>query len=323
MGSNKETEAASLIERARQLSDIRAEDAPAFRLKLNFKAIKGDGSVLEGTYTEVWVSKTQWRRETVVGDIRRTEVAAGQKRFLLEPVKALPEHIRDLAALSETGRFQPEAWKPEKIENRKLNGSSVRCVETKPVVRAGIHLLVTQEQEGWSEAPSLCFDRSSGVLAAEIEPAMNRSQDEACFWSDYQKFGDRLYPRAYKCMEGEQPRLEARVLEFVALHPADPGMFALPKGAKELTSCPDPVRAPRAVYEPEPTGAPVSGGVVVISIIVSFDGTPRDLDIVSSPNPKLEKRALEAVRQWRFRPATCDREPVEAKIAVEIANHVQ
>jgi TonB family protein len=322
LGSNKETEAASLIERARQLSDIRTEDSPAFRLKLNFKAIKGDGSVLEGTYTEVWVSKTQWRRETVVGDIRRTEVAAGQKRFLLEPVKALPEHIRDLPALSETGRFQPEAWKPEKIENRKLDGSSVRCVETKPVVRAGFHLLITREPEGWSEAPSLCFDRSSGVLAAEIEPAMNRSQDEACFWSDYQKFGDRLYPRAYKCMEGEQPRLEARVLEFVALPQADPEMFALPNGAKELTSCPDPVRVPRAVYEPEPAGAPVSG-VVVISIIVSFDGRPRDLNIVSSPNPKLEKRALEAVRQWRFRPATCDREPVEAKIAVEIANHVQ
>ena len=165
LGSNKEAEAASLIERARQLSDIRAEDAPAFRLKLNFKAIKGDGSVLEGTYTEVWVSKTQWRRETVVGDIRRPEVAAGQKRFLLEPVKALPEHIRDLAALSETGRFQPEAWKPEKIENRKLNGSSVRCVETKPVVRAGIHLLITREPEVLAAIRKRIFLTTAGIYS--------------------------------------------------------------------------------------------------------------------------------------------------------------
>src|ERR1035438_9492609 len=80
--SNKKAEADSLIERAKALSDIRADGAPAFRLRLDFKAIKTDGSALEGTYTEVWASKDHWRRETVAGDLRRTEIAAGQKRFL-------------------------------------------------------------------------------------------------------------------------------------------------------------------------------------------------------------------------------------------------
>jgi hypothetical protein len=57
--SKKEVEAASLIERTRQLSDIRAEGSSPFRLKLNFKVTrKKDGAVLEGT----WSSKTQWRR---------------------------------------------------------------------------------------------------------------------------------------------------------------------------------------------------------------------------------------------------------------------
>jgi hypothetical protein len=91
-------------------------------------------------------------------------------------------------------------------------------------------------------------------------------------------------------MEGGLQRLEARVLELVALPLVDPEMFALSNGAKELTNCPDPVMAPRVVYSPEPAGAPGSG-VVVISIIVSFNGTPRDLSVVSSPNPKLEKVA--------------------------------
>ena len=109
--SNQQEEAASLIEHAKQLSYIRADGAPAFRLRLDFKAIKKDGSVLQGTYTEVWRSKAQWRRETAVGDFHRTEVAAGQKRFLLGPVKALSEDMRDLPALSDIGRFQPETWK--------------------------------------------------------------------------------------------------------------------------------------------------------------------------------------------------------------------
>jgi TonB family protein len=314
-GGHKETEAASLIQRARQLSDIRADGAPAFRLKLDFKATKKDGSVLEGTYTEVWSSKAQWRRETVAGDVRRTEVAEGQKRFLLEPGKALLQQIQNLPALSEIGRLQPEAWKPEKIENRSLNGSSVRCIETKPLVGEGIHL-PREPEVGY--APSLCFDRSSGVLAAEIEPAMNRSEDEACIFSDYQKFGDRSYARSYKCVKGDQVRLEARVVELAAIPQADPELFALPDGAKELTSCPDPLRPPRVVYQTDPVGF-WGSGTVTISISVGIDGAPRDPRVVCSPNPKLDKAALEAVRQWRFRPATCDGEPVEMKIAVEIA----
>jgi TonB family protein len=319
LGKNKETEAASLIERAKQLSDIRAEGAPAFRLRLDFKALKTDGSVIEGKYTEIWLSKTQWRRETVVGDTRRIEIAAGQKRFLLEPVKALPEHIGDLPALLETARFQPEAWKPEKIENLKLNGSNMRCIETKPVDRFGIHVITRPEPEAWLDSPSLCFDRNSGVLAAEIEPSMNRSEDEAYVFSDYQKFEDRTYARSYALSEGGRTRLGARVVEIVTLPKVEPELFALPNGAQELTTCPDPVTPPREVYKVDP--GYWGSGTVAISIVVAIDGTPRDLTVVSSSNPKHEKAALEAVRQWRFRPATCDGEPVQLQIAVNIGTH--
>jgi hypothetical protein len=289
--SDKQTEAASLIQHAKQLSDIRAEGAPAFRLRLDIKAIKRDGSALAGTYTEVWVSKTQWRREIVVGDTHRTEVAAGWKRFLLDPVKALPEHTIDLPALSDIGTFQLEAWQPDKIENRKLNGASLRCIETLPVIRFGVHIS-GRESEGSAERPSLCFDRSNGLLVAAIDLA---SQGELYFLSDYQKFGDRIYARSYQFLEGEQPRLEARVVELIALPQVDPELFAVPNEAKELTGCPDPVRPPRGVYQPEP-GSFYGSGVVAIHTTVGIDGTPRDLSVVeSSGNPKQDKAALEAV----------------------------
>ena len=320
--SSKQEEAASLLEHARQLSDIRSEGAPAFRLAVGFKATKKDGSVQEGAYVEIWSSKAQWRKEIVAGNFRRTEVFTDQKRFLLEPVEVLPEYIRDVPALSEVGRFRPEAWRPEKLGNRKLNGASVRCIETLPVIRDGPRLLTGPGLEGKTEIPSLCFDKSSGLLAAEIEPETIISEGVACFFSDYQRFGDHQYARSYKCTEGKQPRLEARVLELVALPQADPELFTLKNGAKELKGCPDPAEPPRVVYQPEPEVAPGSG-IVTLSILVGIDGIPRDFSTVSSPNPKQEKAVLEAVRRWRFRPATCDREPVEVKIAVEIESHIQ
>ena len=315
---NKEAEAASLIERAQKLSDIREEGAPAFRLKLNFKEIKQNGSVSEGTYTEVWASRTQWRRETAVGDFRRTEVAAGQKRWLLESGKALSEHVGQIPALSDIGKFRAEAWKPEKIENRKLNGSGVRCVETEPEVRIGVPSTVPRE--GVSGVSALCFDRTSGLLAVEVEPSetANGAADRSCFLSDYQKFGDRLLARSYECAEDGRRRLEARIVELVAETQADPNLFAPPNGAKESTSCPDPIRQPRVVHQPEPQALSGSG-VVTISVFVGIDGAPHGPNVVWSPNPKLEKAALENVSQWKFRPATCDGEPVETKIQVQVS----
>lgn len=61
--SKQKTEAAALIEQAKQLSDIRAEGAVPFRLKMGFKIINDDGGVMDGTYTEIWVSKTQCARK--------------------------------------------------------------------------------------------------------------------------------------------------------------------------------------------------------------------------------------------------------------------
>jgi hypothetical protein len=128
-GRSKQDEADSLIEHAKQLSDIRSEGAPAFRLTVRFKATKKDGSVLEGTYVEIWISKAQWRKEMVGENFRRTEVFTDKKRFLLEPVQPLPEHIRDLPGLSDLGRFRPEAWRPEKVGTENLTGRA--CVASK------------------------------------------------------------------------------------------------------------------------------------------------------------------------------------------------
>lgn len=314
----KDAEAASMIERAKQHSNIRAEGAPGFRLKLIFKAFKEDGSGLEGTYTEVWSSKTQWRKEIVVGDFHRTEVAAGQNRWILDSGKAFSERVGELPALTDIDRIRPETWRAEKIENRKLKGSTLRCVETEPEVPLGVYTTTSGSSGGVS---ALCFDTSSQWLVAEIQPvqAVNQFADSSCFFSDYQKFGDREFPRTYQCLEGGYPRLEARVVELAAEPKPDAELFAQPNGAKESTGCPDAIRPPRIVHQAN-LDAPASRGVVTITMFVGIDGIPHGLNVVWSPDAKLEKAALEDVRQWRYRPASCDGEPVEAKIQIQVNN---
>ena len=59
-----------------------------------------------------------------------------------------------------------------------------------------------------------------------------------------------------------------------------------------------------------------------MSAVVGTDGTPHNLKITSAPNHDYDEAALDAVRKWRFKPATCDGEPMELEIAVEVAFHL-
>jgi TonB family protein len=307
--TKKDAEAAELIEHAKQLSDIRAEGAPAFRLKMSFKILKEDGSVLEGSHTEDWVSKTQWRRQTVLGDFREIQTVAGRKRWVLTSSSAVPEHLGDFLSLTDIFRFQPEAWKPQKIEDQELNGNSVRCVETNP--------------NAWGGRSALCFDKISSTITANLIPSQRGTSivETTCFYSDYQKFGDRVLARSYQCGEDKHVRLEAKVVELTVEPATDPAFFTPPDGAKESVNCLTPIKHPTAVYQPDPKTtelAPSDGTLVVIRVVVGTDGKPHDLTVTSAPNRDSDLAALEAVRQWTFKPATCDGEPIGVAVEVDI-----
>lgn len=212
--NEKEEEASALIERAKQLSDIRVDGAPAFRLKLSFKIIKEDGSVLDGAYTEDWVSKAQWHRETVLGSFRRTQVAMGKKLWLVDSNTIVPEHIDDILRFSESSKFNPKLWTLNReVKDREVGGSSARCIDKK-------------NQVPWEGRLALCFDKISGTLTAEVGSLQVGSLTErVCLYADYQKFGDRVLARSYECDEDKHPRLEARVVELLAEPALDPAFL--------------------------------------------------------------------------------------------------
>jgi TonB family protein len=306
--SKKDAEAATLIEHSKQLSDIRAEGAPAFRLKMNFKIIKEDGSVLGGSHTEIWASNTQWRRETVLGEFRETQVVSGRKRWVLNSSTTIPEHLGDFLGLTDISSFQPKSWKPQKIADREIDGHSARCIETEPDPRGASSVL--------------CFDKIGGTIDAYISPSEigNQVSEIVCIYGDYEKFGDRVLARSYECGKNKHPILQARVVELTADTATDPAFFTPPAGAKESVRCLGPMKAPAAIYNPDPERPRNSGGQtqVGVYVLVGTDGKTRNLNVISTPNPDFDKAALEAVRHWTFKPAACDGEPVEVGIDVYI-----
>jgi periplasmic protein TonB len=84
------------------------------------------------------------------------------------------------------------------------------------------------------------------------------------------------------------------------------------------------VTQPRAVYDPDPEYSDEARrakfqGSVILAMIVGADGKPHDLKVQRSAGMGLDEKAMAAVNQWRFQPATLDGHPVAVRVSVEVS----
>ena len=71
------------------------------------------------------------------------------------------------------------------------------------------------------------------------------------------------------------------------------------------------------VYPPDARAARVQGSVVMAAIIAK-DGSVQSLRVVSSASPMLEQAALDAVKQWKYRPYLLNGNPVEVDTQITV-----
>jgi len=86
--------------------------------------------------------------------------------------------------------------------------------------------------------------------------------------------------------------------------------------AKEMTP-PVPIFHPDAEYTDEARHAELTGKVV-LTLVVETDGTPSQIAVSKPLGMGLAGKAVEAVRQWKFKPATIAGKPVRARVNVEV-----
>jgi TonB family protein len=78
---------------------------------------------------------------------------------------------------------------------------------------------------------------------------------------------------------------------------------------------------PQALTTPEPLLAPARGGMKVrVSFIIGTDGRVHSPLILESAGPTGDRRVLQTVRTWRYRPATCNGVPTETEGKVEFSS---
>jgi periplasmic protein TonB len=59
-------------------------------------------------------------------------------------------------------------------------------------------------------------------------------------------------------------------------------------------------------------------GSVILALVIEKDGTPSNIKVVRGLGMGLDEKAVECLRQWRFKAATDHSQPVSAKATVEV-----
>ena len=83
------------------------------------------------------------------------------------------------------------------------------------------------------------------------------------------------------------------------------------------------ITPPRVIHQVSPNFDSTArgfriAGTVLIGLVVSSRGLPRDVRVVRSLQKELDQSAVAAVQQWRFEPARKASGPVAVRITVEI-----
>jgi TonB family protein len=187
--------------------------------------------------------------------------------------------------------------------------------------------------------PNLNFDRPGRLAMANSGPNTNGSQffiTELPFES-----GNQHYVIFGQCDDASVDVVKAiaRVQRDSSDKPLSP--VALEK-VRIFDQLPPPPPPPGAAVAPAPRRINISAGVaqgmlisktspvypidakkagvsgtVVLSAVIGTDGLIKDLQIVSGPD-LLQQAAVDAVKQWRYRPFLLNDEPVEARTTVNI-----
>lgn len=104
----------------------------------------------------------------------------------------------------------------------------------------------------------------------------------------------------------EQVNIEAKGSPATGSQPESPKQIRIGGAVQESKL----ITKIQPVYPATAKAAGVQG-TVSLDMVISADGVPKDIRVVSSPSDDLTQSALEAVRQWRYSSTLLNGEPVE------------
>ncbi|MGA9977338.1 MAG: energy transducer TonB [Candidatus Sulfotelmatobacter sp.] len=297
--SDRASRGEQMIEQAKAVNDIRG--LPSFEMKATVR-LDNHGRPIDGTYSLLWNGADQWREEINLPGYSEIQVARKEVVSVKRTTDFTPWQINLLHSLLAYGQnlSLKENERVQGIRDRRIDGREASCVEI-----AGVQPTPRR----------VCVDPSSGALVRGL-PFVDENPTA---------LGAKLFPFSLKYVKREKTLAEVAVTQLTAAMQFPASAFEPPAGAVSMPNCnPGNVRSGQLIDRVNPSypaadrAAHVQGTVELYAVI-GTDGALHGLDVVSGVDQSIDHSALEAVRQWRYRPYMCNGLPVEVETTVQVS----
>jgi len=168
--------------------------------------------------------------------------------------------------------------------------------------------------------------KHDGVPAATVDSI--EVNLKACIETEKNGAGEKVQVLRLQSVSGQKLSLQGSpsggaTLTLSSTSPSQPGdRDVIPHKAGGDISAPVAIKVADAVYSDKAREEKINGSCV-ISLIVDEHGMPQNVHMIRQLEPSLDQNALNAVHQYRFKPAMKkDGTPVPVMITVEVAFHL-
>ena len=309
---DQEQQAATLIYRAAELSNIRTWGVAPFSLRAQVRLLQLAEGEQVGTYTLAWESPNRWRAQINFGDYQDVQVVDEGKQWRRSTMNQEPVRfyqVRQVLDFASRLKLGPQDT-ANNIRSTPEDESLRRCIE--------------MERFPFSHpVPGvLCFDTAIGNLVREERSHLTN------VYSGYRSWRTGLFPRTLRVFEGDTLVVEVRVSELAAIPRADAAWLALPTGAEWIyeygSGAGGDISPPEKIHHVNPDyyRLPESSrqGEVAIEAVITTEGSVAFARFLTvQPDNALNETVMDAVRQWRYTPAMRDGQPMSVTIVVGLA----
>ena len=313
----------ALIARAQLLEKLLAPDSGPFRLRAHVKLFGLVEGTREGEYLLLAASAAQWFDQTRFPGYSELTGAFDGQHWRKRNVIDKPFRFHEVAQMLSPAyhlELSPDA-RIVKLAQKEVRGSRAFCVEASPTAelwqkdRAG-QVAINPVGVSKDTHVTLCFDADSGLLlTATYQADLPRFEYEGQV-----TLGNKVFPKTLRCYEGNELVVEATLLELVKEEAQDPAGFAPPSGADKWPYCTNP-EPPQLVEKKKLdegllayAKARRQFGTVYCLAEVGADGYVHDFTWLQGRFGALAGAVKEAVKGWRYTPATCNGMPVPITI---------
>ena len=299
LAEDSRTEAVAMLERAAKAISFQPSDKKPTKISgaLEFDDLKDGPS--KGAWAFLTGPDNKSRTEIVLPNYRGDTWIEGELKWEQQNSKFTPirvdqlEQILQLKALLEAAEHAAEF----KLHSTKVLDNTTSCVLARSKTA--------------NQMLDLCIDSSNGT------PLSISFSDITWRLSDYRKVGNGFFPGVLTATYDDRQMVRATVLHIV--EDQDPAFLVPPSDvvAEAGPACGfiEEGALLKKISPDYPAVARIARiqGTVIVGAIITKEGKISGLRILQSAGGSLDNAALQAIREWRYKPYNCNGQPVEVK----------